>query len=106
MRFSSGTRAVETAARVRFCFREGAVLGAAFTGAIDNANTGSVSVSLDSTSVWNVTADSYVSSISSAKSDFSNIKSNGYTIYYDSSVCTSLGGKTIALTDGGKLAPM
>ena len=77
-----------------------------FSGAIDNANTGSVSVSLDSTSVWNVTADSYVSSISSAKSDFSNIKSNGYTIYYDSSACISLGGKTIALTDGGKLAPM
>ncbi len=75
------------------------------TGTIDGDNTGDVSVSLDSTSVWNVTGDSYVTSVTSAKSDFSNIKSNGHTVYYDSSKCTALGGKTYALPGGGSLTP-
>lgn len=79
-----------------------------FTGAVDNENTGDVSVTLDSDAVWNVTADSYVSSITDKDSDYSNIKSNGYTVYYDStnSANKSLNGKTITLSDGGKLAPM
>ena len=80
----------------------------AFTGAADKENTGSVSVSLDSSSVWNVTADSYVTSLTDADSTFSNIKSNGHTVYYDpsDSANSALGGKTITLADGGKIAPI
>lgn len=77
-----------------------------FTGAVDSENTGDVTVTLDKTSTWNVTADSYVTAIVDADSTFSNIVSNGHTIYYSASDSgnSSLNGKTITLSDGGKLA--
>lgn len=79
-----------------------------FIGAVDTENSGDVSVTLDKTSVWNVTADSYVTSISDADTSFSNIKSNGHTIYYSKNDSNNsyLGGKTITLSDGGKLVPV
>lgn len=79
-----------------------------FTGAIDSENAGDVTVTLDNTSEWNVTADSYVTAIIDADSSFSNIISNGHTIYYSTSDSrnSSLGGKTITLSDGGKLVPV
>ena len=79
-----------------------------FTGAVDTENSGDVSVTLDKTSVWNVTADSYVTSISDADTSFSNIKSNGHTIYYSKNDSNNsyLGGKTVTLSDGGKLVPV
>lgn len=80
----------------------------AFTGAVDSENTGDVTVTLDKTSKWNVTDDSYVTAIIDADSSFSNIVSNGHTIYYSSSDSrnSSLNGKTITLSDGGKLVPV
>jgi len=55
------------------------------TGTIENAKgetvsieTGTVSVELDETSTWTLTADSYVTSFSG---DASNIIANGYTLY-------------------------
>ena len=79
-----------------------------FTGAIDCENAGDVTVTLDKTSKWNVTADSYVTAIVDADSSFSNIVSNGHTIYYSTSDSrnSALGGKTITLSDGGKLVPV
>ncbi len=79
-----------------------------FTGAADHENTGDVTIALDETSTWNVTADSYVTSITDEDEDFSNIVSNGHTIYYSKSDSrnSSLSGKTIALSDGGKLVPV
>ncbi|MGN0666127.1 MAG: hypothetical protein ACI4KF_06330 [Huintestinicola sp.] len=79
-----------------------------FTGAVDSKNTGDVTVTLDKTSKWNVTADSYVTAIVDADSSFSNIVSNGHTIYYSASDSrnSALGGKTITLSDGGKLVPV
>ena len=76
-----------------------------FRGAVDADDTGSVSVALDSTSVWEVTADSYVTSISDSDTSYSNIRSNGHTIYYDKAASPSLGGRTITLSDGGRLVP-
>ncbi len=69
-----------------------------FTGAVDSENTGDVTITLDKTSKWNVTADS----------TFSNIVSNGHTIYYSTSDSrnSSLNGKTVTLSDGGKLVPV
>lgn len=77
-------------------------------GAINTDNTGkSVTLSLDSTSTWNVTGTSYVTSLTDSDSQLTNIKDNGNTIYYDSSVSANswLDGKTYTLADGGKLTP-
>lgn len=76
-----------------------------FTGSADSENTGDVTVTLDSSSKWNVTADSYVTAIVDEDSTFSNIVSNGHTIYYSASDSrnSSLNGETITLSDGGKL---
>lgn len=67
-----------------------------------------VSISLDSSSVWNVTADSYVKSISDLDSSLSNIKDGGNTIYYDASNGKNkwINGKTVDLAQGGKLVPI
>lgn len=66
-----------------------------------------MSLTLDKSSVWNVTADSYVTSLTDSDSTFSNIKSNGNTIYYDATNAanSALNGKTIYLSDGGKITP-
>lgn len=79
-----------------------------FTGAVDSGNTGDVTITLDKTSKWNVTADSYVTAIIDADSTFPNIVSNGHTIYYSTSDSrnSSLNGKTVTLSDGGKLVPV
>ncbi len=78
-----------------------------YTGTINGDNTAkSVTVNLDSSSTWNVTGNSYITSIIDSNSTFSNIKSNGYTIYYDKDTCTNLNGKTYDLDGGGKLSPL
>ncbi|MNI54599.1 hypothetical protein D3C73_1094990 [compost metagenome] len=79
------------------------------TGAIDTANTGKfVSLTLNTKSIWNVTADSYLSALSDSDTSLSNIRDNGHNIYYDSSVAANswLGGQTITLSGGGKLIPV
>ena len=82
--------------------------GSSLTGAIDTADTGDVSLTLDSTSKWYVTADSYVTAITDADGTFSNIVSNGHTIYYSASDSrnSALGGRTVTLSDGGRLVPV
>ncbi len=79
-----------------------------FTGSADAENTGDVTIALDETSTWNVTADSYITAITDEDEDFSNIISNGHIIYYSQSDSrnSSLGGETIILSDGGKLVPV
>ena len=82
--------------------------GATFTGAVDTDNAAKeTSVSLDSTSVWNVTADSYVTAITNALTGCSNIVSNGHTVYYDAGNTANawLNGATITLAGGGTLTP-
>jgi len=78
------------------------------TGAVDNANTGDCSVTLDSTSSWTLTSDSYVTSLTDSDTSCKNITSNGHTIYYDSTneANSWLNGQTITLSDGGTIAPM
>ena len=74
----------------------------------DGENTGeSVTVSLDGTSAWTLTGDSYVSILKNDLEDNSNIISNGYTIYYDAENEENawLGGETISLKDGGVIRP-
>lgn len=63
-------------------------------------------VSLDKTSTWEATGDSYVTVLADEDQTMKNIKS-AHTIYYDKSAKDNqwLQGKTIALTGGGKLMP-
>jgi hypothetical protein len=83
--------------------------GSSLTGAINKAKTAkSVTLSLDSSSTWNVTADSYITALTDADSTISNIKGNGHTVYYDNGNNANawLGGRTVSLTGGGTLKPM
>lgn len=66
-----------------------------------------VSVSLDTDSVWTLTGDSFVNVLEDKDESMGNIVSNGYTIYYDSAEKANqwLNGKTINLSDGGKVMP-
>ncbi len=76
------------------------------TSTVNTANTGGeVNIKLDKDSIWNVTGTSYVTVLTDADTTYNNIKSNGYTIYYDSDSNTTLNGKTITLSGGGKLVP-
>ncbi len=83
--------------------------GSALEGAVNKDKTAkSVSISLDSKSIWKVTADSYVTAITDSDRNLANIFSNGHKVYYDSKNKdnTWLGGKTISLNGGGKLLPV
>lgn len=78
----------------------------ALTGIVNADNSASsVTLSLDSSSTWEVTGDSYVTTLEDGDSSFSNINSNGYTIYYGSLGSSSSSGETISLTGGGSLIP-
>lgn len=67
----------------------------------------SISLSIDATSQWVVTGTSYIDELVIEDNNISHITSNGNTIYYDAKNSTNnwLGGKTIELSDGGKLVP-
>ena len=75
-------------------------------GTVNSQNTAKgVNISLDSTSSWNVTGDSYITTLTLENNDLSLIQDNGHTIYYDSSANSWLNGQTITLSNGGILTP-
>jgi hypothetical protein len=77
-------------------------------GAINTADTAkSVSLALDKTSTWTVTADSYLTEFTSEDTTLANVTSNGFTVYYDAanSANSWLNGQTISLTGGGSVKP-
>lgn len=83
--------------------------GTTLTGALNEDNTaGSMALIIDSTSTWEVTGTSYLTSLNDEDSTLANIKDNGYIIYYDADDRTNswLKGGTHTLTDGGKLTPL
>lgn len=69
----------------------------------------STSLELDASSSWTVTADSHLTSLTDAAgisgTAVKNTTSNGYTVTYDRSACSELGGKTYTLSGGGVLKP-
>jgi hypothetical protein len=71
----------------------------------------SAALTLDASSTWNVTANSYLTTLTETggiTSDaLSNIVDNGFNIYYDKSLSANswLGGNTYILSGGGKLMP-
>jgi hypothetical protein len=85
--------------------------GSALTSAINAADTGKeVNLTLDASSAWNVTADSYLSCLTNpdgiSGGSITNITGNGHTVYYAQDACPALGGKTYQLTGGGTLQPL
>jgi hypothetical protein len=84
--------------------------GSALTGTINTAYTAKrVSLTLDASSTWTVTADSYPTCLSDAGgisgTNITNITGNGHTVYYDAASCPALGGLTYTLNGGGTLTP-
>lgn len=65
-----------------------------------------VNLSLDSSSKWIVTEDSYVTTLTLENNDLSLIEDHGYTIYYTASANSWLNGQTITLSNGGTLTPI
>lgn len=65
--------------------------GSTFSGAITgNGTSTDVSLTMDSTSTWTLTGDSYVKSLSdSGVTNYSNIDLNGYTLYVNGTAITS-----------------
>lgn len=79
------------------------------TGSINGDNTAkSTKLTLDKTSIWNVTGDSYLTTLTDDDLTLANIHDNGFTIYYESSAATNswLGGKSYNLAGGGRLIPV
>lgn len=77
--------------------------GAVFNGSANPDNQAdSMVVKLKSGATWELTEDSYVTTLVDEDENFNNIKSNGHNIYY-SKAENSFGGKTIKLPGGGKL---
>ena len=80
--------------------------GSSWRGSLNEDNQAdSASIALDRSSSWELTANSYVTSISDKDASFANNKSNGHNIYYDASQNSALAGRTIDLPGGGKLLP-
>lgn len=81
----------------------------AYTGTINGDNSAKeFTVSLDESSTLELTGDSYVTVLTNADTDCSNIVTNGHTLYYDASNDANswLDGQTITLDNGGTIAPM
>jgi hypothetical protein len=84
--------------------------GSALTGAINSDNAAkTTSLTLDASSTWNVTADSYLNCLSDdggiSGTTITNINGNGHTVYYNPSACAALNGQTYTLNGGGALKP-
>ncbi len=78
--------------------------------AINAENTAkAANLTLDATSAWTVTADSYLTCLADPDgiwgSNITNVTSNGHTVTYDANACPALGGQTYTLNGGGTLSP-
>ena len=87
--------------------------GSSLTGAINRAASAKTAgLTLDATSQWTLTADSYLSALSDAGgisgAAVTNITGNGHRVYYDATLSANsyLAGKTYALPGGGSLLPV
>ncbi|WP_191018093.1 hypothetical protein [Treponema zioleckii] len=78
-----------------------------FTGEINSENKGTADLILAKNAKFIVTADSYINILNDDDSEFKNIVSNGHSIYYNKKLSENsyLHGRTIILSDGGKLVP-
>ncbi|MFN8597540.1 MAG: hypothetical protein U0559_15330 [Anaerolineae bacterium] len=85
--------------------------GSALTAAVNSDNAAkTASLTLDASSTWTVTADSYLSCLSDeggiSGTTITNINGKGHTVYYNPSACAALNGQTYTLNGGGTLKPI
>ena len=81
--------------------------GTNYTGAINKDHTAAdISLKLTAKATVSLTADAYLTLFDDEDTSFSNIKSNGYNIYYQKSSSPQLAGKTYSLPGGGVLQPI
>ena len=85
--------------------------GASLAGAVSPSGEGRVvNLSLDESSTWTVTADSYLTKLDDhdgiSDSDVTNIIGNGYTVYYNKNANVYLRGRIYNLSGGGYLKPL
>jgi len=84
--------------------------GATLTGSVNADGTAKyASLEVDAESVWIVTADSRLSSLSARigrdGASIANIRGGGHSVRYDPAANPGLGGKAYALAGGGSLIP-
>lgn len=82
--------------------------GSVFKGSINSTNKSkTVTIQIEQSSSWELEADSYVRAIISKDKNLDSVKSNGFTIYYDSKCNTNawLNNTIVYLSDGGRIAP-
>lgn len=79
-----------------------------YTGSLPVESRLPVTLTLDATSHWFVTGDSFLMALADTDAALQNIESNGFTVYYDAAIATNawLGGETHALPGGGSLTPL
>lgn len=77
------------------------------TGTINAKKEGKVDIFIEKGAKLEITGDSYFNKFADADDSYKNIKSNGFTIFYNVNLEENsyLKGWTIILPDGGKLAP-
>ncbi len=81
--------------------------GAKFKGKINSANEGNVNISLSKDGSLELTGDCYFNEVTFEDESYKNIKTNGYTLYYNKNSGKNLylHGHSIVLKDGGRIAP-
>lgn len=84
--------------------------GATLEGSINNANTALLAtLTMDAASTWILTANSYINGLITnpgiSGTTVSNIKGNGFNVYYTVSANTALNSQTYSLVGGGYLMP-
>ena len=100
----SGDILCDAQSEVRLLLTEGSV----YKGAVNSdAQAAGLSLTLDESSGWTLSGDSYVTALTNARSDCANIQSAGYHLYYaaDNPANTWLGGRSLELAGGGSLLP-
>ncbi|MPM90475.1 hypothetical protein SDC9_137596 [bioreactor metagenome] len=82
--------------------------GASFGGVLGGSVPAKASVTLDATSELVLTQETYLAGFINADLTHANIQSNGFNLYYDSSVAENayLEGQSFLLPGGGFLAPI
>jgi hypothetical protein len=103
----SGNVIVDSTSKVSVELKDSSKL----SGAINSERTAyNANLSMDSSSSWNVTADSYLTKFADADgisgTSITNITGNGFTVYYNNNANVYLKGKIYTLTGGGYLKPL
>ncbi|MCR4821863.1 MAG: hypothetical protein K5873_03210 [Treponema sp.] len=78
-----------------------------YSGTVNGKKTGKADVFIEKTGKLEITGDSYFNKFADSDESYKNIKSKGHVIYYNKNLEENsyLKGRTILLSDGGKIAP-